>query len=223
MTARTIGAMVGLSICNPKTLQQHLDVEEILKAEGIRAILNNDEIGNALRHDPANRREWSAKSFDPSALGPDAVGSALDLLMTVSSQTDPVEWSRALEVTCASVAVQHAYKPAIAPGKFGYDGGPPKSDCVEVTVRELFDLSLWDESTGSFDLSRLPPTASQELIDLYERQGGGERWFHGLSDLPGCDYLMTSPNGGKPYKLTPPQLLLPCSATVDSCSRCTFS
>jgi hypothetical protein len=40
------------------------------------------------------------------------------------------------------MAVQHAYKPAIAPGKYGYDGGEPKSDCVEVTVRELFDLLL---------------------------------------------------------------------------------
>ena len=167
-----------------------------------QSILNDDELGNALRHDPTAQREWSNKSFDANALGPDAVGSALDVLLTTSSRTDPVEWSRALEVTCASMAVQHAYKPAIAPGKYGYDGGVPKSDCVEVTVRELFDLLLWDEATGSFDLSRLPPTASQELIALYEQQGDGERWFHALSNLPGCDYLMKSPNG-KPYELTP--------------------
>ncbi|KAI2495810.1 hypothetical protein MHU86_18696 [Fragilaria crotonensis] len=114
----------------------------------------------------------------------------MDVLMTDSPTKNHVEWSRALEVTCASMAIQHAYKPAIAPGKYGYDGGDPKSDCVEVTVRELFDLLLWDESTGTFDLSRLPPTATRELIDLYEQQGDGERWFHVLSDLPGCDYLM---------------------------------
>lgn len=165
-------------------------------------ILNNDELGNALRHDPSVQREWSNKSFDPKSLRPDAVQAALEVLMTESPIKDPVGWSRALEVTCASMAVQHAYKPAIAPGKYGYDGGAPKSDCVEVTVRELFDLLLWDESTGSFDMSRLPPTASQELIDLYVQQADGERWFEVLSDLPGCDYLMKSPNG-KSYELTP--------------------
>ena len=167
-----------------------------------QSILNNDELGNALRHDPTAQREWSTNTFDPKSLSSDSVASALDVLMNDSPYRDHAGWSRALEVTCASMAVQHAYKPAIAPGKYGYDGGDPKSDCVEVTVRELFDLLLWDESTGTFDLSRLPPTASQELIDLYAQQGDGERWFHVLSDLPGCDYLMKSPNG-KSYELTP--------------------
>ena len=167
-----------------------------------QSILNDDELGNALRHDPVAQREWAAKTFAPKSLNSDAVAHALDILITSSPQNDPAVWSQALEVTCASMAVQHAYKPAIAPGKYGYDGGEPKSDCVEVTVRELFDLLLWDESNGSFDLARLPPTVSQELVGLYEQHADGERWFQVLSNLPGCEYLMVSPNG-KPYELSP--------------------
>lgn len=167
-----------------------------------QSVLNNDEFGNALRYDPVAQREWAANTFSPKSLNSDSVAHALDVLMTSSPHEDPAYWSQALEVTCASMAVQHAYKPAIAPGKYGYDGGEPKSDCVEVTVRELFDLLLWDESTGTFDLTRLPPTASPELVGLYEQQADGERWFQALSNLPGCEYLMVSPNG-KPYELSP--------------------
>jgi hypothetical protein len=109
------------------------------------------------------------------------------------------------------------------------------ADCAEVTVREIFDLILWDEGSGSFDLSRLPPNTSPALISLYQpplRSNsatndilgseidsdtgassrislGGQEWFDLLSALPGCDYLETSPNG-KRYELAP---------TVESLSK----
>jgi hypothetical protein len=110
------------------------------------------------------------------------------------------------------------------------------ADCAEVAVREIFDLLLWDEGSGSFDLSRLPPKTSPALISLYQPPrtsksatndilgseidggtgvcsrvclGGGQEWFDLLSDLPGCDYLETSPNA-KRYELAP---------TVESLSK----
>ena len=73
------------------------------------------------------------------------------------------------------------------------------------------DLLLWNENTNSFDLSRLPITASKDLIKLYEGNSEvsedieyerGQQWFNLLSDIPGCDYLSSSPNG-KPYELAP--------------------
>jgi hypothetical protein len=164
------------------------------------AILHNDELGNALRHDYAAQQEWAAKTFEPTSLTADAVTRALDDVITLPL-TDPA-WSTALEVTCASMATQHAYKPAIAPGKYGHDGGAPKSDCVEMTVRELMDLLLWDETSGNFDLARLPQTALPQLVDLYNQNSDGAKWFQLLSNLPGCDYLSSSPNG-TPYELTP--------------------
>ena len=71
-------------------------------------------------------------------------------------------------------------------------------------MREVMDLLLWDEQSGSFDLSRLPPTASPDLLSLYrpESKAGPQDWFNMLSDMPGCDYLTESPDG-RPYELTP--------------------
>jgi hypothetical protein len=82
------------------------------------------------------------------------------------------------------------------------------TDCVEVTIREICDLLLWDDSTESFDLTRLASTsagpASRRLLQLYNgpQEASGKQWFGMLSDIPGCDYLATSPSG-KAYELAP--------------------
>ena len=72
------------------------------------------------------------------------------------------------------------------------------------------DLLLWDEESASFDLSRLPKTVLPELIEFYKKlpfddddHQVGKQWFDMMSDLKGCDYLATSPNGGRPYELAP--------------------
>ena len=74
---------------------------------------------------------------------------------------------------------------------------------------------LWDESSSSFDTSRLPSTAKPELIEFYKqlpsRTGGdddaggcyGKEWFDLVSDLPGCDYFVQGPDSGKQYELAP--------------------
>jgi hypothetical protein len=73
-----------------------------------------------------------------------------------------------------------------------------------VTIREICDLLLWDESTGSFDLTRLASTTHPGLVKLYAgpQEASGEQWFDMLSDIPGCDYLATS-SSGKAYELAP--------------------
>lgn len=88
-----------------------------------------------------------------------------------------------------------------------------------MTVREILDLLLWNEQTGSFDMNRLPSTASDDLIKLYQSttraaaagaydadddadDDDGDVWFELLSNIDGCDYLEESPNG-KPYELAP--------------------
>jgi hypothetical protein len=51
-------------------------------------------------------------------------------------------------------------------------------DCVEVTVREIIDLLLWDDTTGKFDLSRLPNTAHSGLVNFYNKLHGEDKeWF----------------------------------------------
>ena len=54
-------------------------------------------------------------------------------------------------------------------------------------------------------MTRLPSSASRDLISLYEpspSSSSGKDWFDVLSNMPGCDYLDMSPNG-KPYELAP--------------------
>eukprot|EP00980_Cylindrotheca_fusiformis_P030368 scaffold24711_cov122-Cylindrotheca_fusiformis.AAC.4 len=80
------------------------------------------------------------------------------------------------------------------------------------------DLLLWDEESGRFDLSRLPPNCSPELVAFYHKLSKqittedsknadhndvGKEWFDLLSDLPGCDYFEVGPDNGKPYELVP--------------------
>ena len=86
------------------------------------------------------------------------------------------------------------------------------------------DLLLWDEGTGTFDLTRLPDSTHPELLTFYRKlqpsasNGAsvskkeisstlagklvGKEWFDLLSDLPGCDYFMEG-NTGKRYELIP--------------------
>ena len=85
-------------------------------------------------------------------------------------------------------------------------------DCAEVCCREIVDLLLWDDERGVFDLTRLPPTATLPLRELYENPNGGREdsgyhdsgydWFRALSNLPGVSYFSVGV-GGKEYELVP--------------------
>jgi hypothetical protein len=65
-----------------------------------------------------------------------------------------------------TLALRFRYKPAIAAGRWGFDGGAAKSDCVEMAIREIVDLVLWDESRGAFNLELLPRSAVAGLRDM---------------------------------------------------------
>jgi hypothetical protein len=138
--------------------------------------------------------------------------------------------SKALELVCTNIALQtyplvatttkNNMLPIFPNGYFAHDDGDIKvPDCVEVTIREIFYLLLWDESLGNLDLSRLPASACprlkviliSEVQHLQRRHDDdyndqiidfGQAWFDLLSDQPRCDYLAVSPSG-KRYELAP--------------------
>jgi hypothetical protein len=58
------------------------------------------------------------------------------------------------------------YKPAIGAGRWGFDGGSARSDCVEMAVREIVDLVVWDERGGGFNAELLPKTAVEGLKEM---------------------------------------------------------
>eukprot|EP00934_Nitzschia_sp_Nitz4_P005116 Nitzschia sp. Nitz4//scaffold22_size323478//247071//248783//NITZ4_000571-RA/size323478-processed-gene-0.114-mRNA-1//-1//CDS//3329543127//5106//frame0 len=174
---------------------------------GLASIFDDtNEMACSLVHDEGSRVEWSNSSFHPSELDP---AEAMNDLLAFPDWSS-YEASRCLERVCASRANQHVGQPAVPNGRYAFDGGEVKPDCVEVIVRELFNLLLWDELQGKFDVNRLPPNVCQQLIQLYHPQCGneadpkpiGQAWYDMLSNLNGADYLAMSPNG-LPYELTP--------------------
>lgn len=116
--------------------------------------------------------------------------------------------AEAMEDLCSSILTRQHHanaKPTTPNGYYGFDGGKVKPDCVEVAIRELIDYLLWDDRECQFDVSRLPASAAPELVVFYKTHSalqGGEEWFAIMSDIPGCLYLSTSPNGRR-YELTP--------------------
>ena len=121
-----------------------------------------------------------------------------------------MEYTQALEVVCAAISLNHlplTGKPPCPTGYYGFDGGGIQADCAEHTTREIINLLLWDESQNRFDVSRLPPSASPRLVELYNEsihtfEESGAAWFDLLSDIPGCSYLAKSPHGRR-YELAP--------------------
>ena len=117
---------------------------------------------------------------------------------------------------------------------YGNKVGPVVADCTEVAIREIIYLLLWDETKGKLDVTRLPTTTYKGLYELLceeqqqqlqehqqqEQQMStsiistsssspsssiGQKWFDLLSQLPNCDYLVTSNSNNKPslYELAP--------------------
>ena len=114
---------------------------------------------------------------------------------------------RDCELVAASLSSAQAHKPAIKMSRHGFNGGESKPDCVEVVLREMFDLLLFDSTTSRFDSeARLPLTASPAVRDFYKRHsevhlqdddGSIEEirsfeWFQLCSNLPMVDYTASS-------------------------------
>lgn len=183
----------------------------------IRILDHSKPLVQAIVHDPIARQEWASQEFDHVLdLSPDSIGTSLDRLLWKGGQgnDDPTaaswECTKALEIICAAASLNHlplSGKPACPTGYYGFDGGGIQADCAELTAREIVNLLLWDERRGDFDIDRLPPTVSPQLVLLYDESThpfdqSGDAWFQILSDLPGCEYLAQSPNG-RPYELAP--------------------
>jgi hypothetical protein len=232
--------------------EQYASANGDTRNNGASFIFNNSsEQAQALRHDPVARAEWVADSFEPKDLlqvGKDHFETIeLDIgnfLHKMKSNTNPssngsrqneekrnehaaitAAAALALEELCARWAIQNTtHKPQHRTSRYSYDGGDAKPDCVEVTVRELMELLLWDE--WSLNPNRLPVNANQEFVQLYSKAKtvyspswdelkrhknptlspatdvSGQEWFNLLSDNPTCLYLSKNPDG-KPFELTP--------------------
>ena len=113
-----------------------------------------------------------------------------------------------VELVAASLSSANAHKPAIKLSRHGFKNAEAKPDCVEVVVREIFDLLLFDALTDSFNPSaRLPPEACSRVRAFYEQHANifvddddgaieaarSKQWFELCSGLEGgVEYTASS-------------------------------
>jgi hypothetical protein len=195
-----------------------------------RDIINpaNRFVQNSIDTNPQAQSTWiSMEGYNEQGTGTEddstnLIQSSLERLLLLlqpnnsTASQDPtdtermvsLEKARAIENLCTSIVRQQQsdnLKPTTPNGYYGFDGGVVKPDCVEVAIRELIDYLLWDDQKGLFDISRLPPSSSPELVSFYKTHSaveGGEEWFQMLSGIADCSYLSVSPTG-RHYELTP--------------------
>ena len=82
-------------------------------------------------------------------------------------------FARALEVLAANLCAVHAFKPPNVLERHGFADGAPRPDCVEMLLREIFDLLLYEPTTRRFDVRRLPEGAAPALRAHYAARTRG--------------------------------------------------
>ena len=113
-----------------------------------------------------------------------------------------------VELIAASLSSANAHKPAIKLSRHGYNNAAEKPDCVEVVIREMFDLLLFDSLTNAFNPStRLPTAACPTVRAFYEQHSEifvqdddgaieaarSKQWFEICSGLQGgVEYTASS-------------------------------
>jgi len=152
--------------------------------------------------------EWLELRFNSSELSDDAVVSAAKAVVSFDGEVNHSEFTHSMELLSASLSRVHAFKPAVAMQRHQYKSGTKIiGDCVEVVLREIFDLLLFDPEQLLWVPSRLPPTASPALLAFYQAIPGdvtkaSQDWYNLCQELRGCDYIEKTPQG-EPYELFP--------------------
>ena len=194
------------------------------------AVLRPEWRDSLTARDGAAAEEWCRSAFVPSETSAAAVEVAAQRILcsedpiSASSSSLPaasmagssasratcLSLARAVEVLAANLGDVHAFKPPNALERHAVGGGEARPDCVEMVVRELFDLLLYDPMRHAFDPSRLPPGASAALRAHYEQRASGAladhaagaAWFPLCQGVLGCEYLSTAPSGER-YEAAP--------------------
>ena len=181
---------------------------------------------NMLTTDTAAADAWCESHFDPIDTDETAVAAAaMRVLRPFDCSGDANEkmsYARSLEILAANLSEVHAFKPPNILERHSYQGGESKPDCVEMLLRELFDLLLYNPATQTFEVERLPTSALPELLRHYEQRNSGEllpedagaAWFPLCQDHTGtCKYISSAPSGGA-YELHPTLSNLSAAAGV---------
>lgn len=120
-----------------------LDKRVSIGTNGESIFCRDQELVQAILHDPCAREEWSKRTFSEEDLSsPDVLEDALDKLL---HHDNDMERARAFELVCATISLQQvsSRKPSIPNGYFGYDGGDIKAGKYLSEVNEYLQMSFF--------------------------------------------------------------------------------
>jgi hypothetical protein len=167
--------------------------------------------GRRCRDDAGFAQAWAQERFAPDDVNEDALARASSEVLASVSQ--PERFAHSIEALACGLSQAHSFKPAVKLQRHEYKGGKEVGDCVEVVLREVLDLVLYDPETGRFCTDRLPPSAPAPVRSFYEAVaragdleedalGASRAWFALCQELPGLDYISRAPAGER-YELHP--------------------
>ena len=131
----------------------------------------------------AERQAWLNDAFSPAELENEEalLESALQLMDTTTSAEN---FAKHYELVAAGMSAVHAFRSAVRLERHSYKGGKEVPDCVEVVVREILELFLFDIHTRTFDPSRLPRTTCSRVVDFFQHhehftssRAASEAWY----------------------------------------------
>jgi hypothetical protein len=117
-----------------------LDKRISIETDGESIFCRDQELVQAILHDPCAREEWSKRKFSEEDLSsPEALEDALEKLL---HHDNDMERARAYELVCATITLQQcsSRKPSIPNGYFGYDGGDIKAGKYISEVNEYLQM-----------------------------------------------------------------------------------
>ena len=103
---------------------------------------------------PEWQKSWLEEAFTEEQLTDETMVEAAALRL-LEEGTDCTSWASDFELVAASLSMVHAYRSPIQVEKFQYAGGKEVPDCVEVCVREILEMLLFQRHRGFFDISLL--------------------------------------------------------------------
>lgn len=99
-----------------------------------------DGYGSLRDPDSEFRSDWLSARFDSADLIPAKASAAL---RTVQEHPYSEATAEAIDLLAASYALERSFKPPIKLGRYSFQGGRPRPDCVEVVVREIVDTLIF--------------------------------------------------------------------------------
>ena len=195
----------------------------LLAAEQYRPVFRDDDGGGsaaALRHDADAQRAWCESEFSRDDLADTAPGGAVErAALQLLGGGGGGDAGRDLELVAAGLSSAHAFKPVVKLRRHTYNGADDRADCVEVVVREIVDLLIFDSQRNRLDgAGRLPPGASAAIRAFYDEHGGvrgdddgeaeefvrSKAWFEVCAGLPApVEYTSASDGAQGDYELIP--------------------